>query len=660
MVAKVDAPPRTPRTMWPRMALAVALGAAGLILAFVVGDSAPRTSAEGIPTASLTVQWGLPLVRTLIYVLAAMTVGLLLAAAALLPSAKDLLATASARAARIASWTAWVWALLALVQLVLAYAETFATSFGDALDPVELLSFVGQSQQGAALVVSASFAAFAGVAAREAERPLGAWVALLLALLATIPPAVTGHAAAAGDHDLATSSLVVHVTGVSPWVGGLLALVWYAGADGRFLALATRRYSAMAVWAFVAVGVSGVVNALIRLDGLDNLTTSYGAVVLLKVIAFTALGILGWAHRRHTLPQVDAGAPFAFARLALVEASIMVMTIGVAVGLAATAPPPSGGTTAPPPAEVLLGLPMPDAPSLLGIVTGWRLDLLVVGALVAAGGLYGRGVWTLHRRGDRWSVGRTVAWYVGLAVIAVGALSGLAVYGRAAFSLHMTQHMVLSMIAPLLLVLGAPVTLALRSLTAASAGQPSGPREWLLAALQSPFAKVLTHPVTAFALFVSAPYMVYFSGLFETAMRQHWAHELMHVHFVLVGYLFFESLIGTDPIPYRASYPMRMVTLFASLAFHAFFAVALMSTDTVIAAGYAFVPFLVMAVTLCLGFVLGPKDASPARRTAGATAVGAYLLLALLAAVVLTPLWLGQVIPYDSWLDRLLGIQSWV
>ena len=65
--------------------------------------------------------------------------------------------------------------------------------------------------------------------------------------------------------------------------------------------------------------------------------------------------------------------------------------------------------------------------------------------------------------------------------------------------------------------------------------------------------------MTAFVLFISAPYMVYFSGLFETAMREHWAHELMHVHFVLVGYLFYESLIGTDPIPYRANYPMRMV-----------------------------------------------------------------------------------------------------
>ncbi|MEO8330251.1 MAG: cytochrome c oxidase assembly protein, partial [Candidatus Nanopelagicales bacterium] len=165
-------------------------------------------------------------------------------------------------------------------------------------------------------------------------------------------------------------------------------------------------------------------------------------------------------------------------------------------------------------------------------------------------------------------------------------MSGLATYGRVVFSLHMTQHMVLSMVAPILLVLAAPITLALRSLPAAGRNEPSGPREWLLSALHSPFVRVLTHPVTALVLFISAPYLIYFSGLFEVAMRQHWAHELMHVHFVLVGYLFFESLIGIDPLPFRASYPMRLVTLFASLAFHAFFAVALMSSQALIAPSY--------------------------------------------------------------------------
>ena len=562
-------------------------GLVGLVVAMVVGDDLPAASTTGLPEAPVTVQWALPIARTASELAAVAAIGLLLAAAALLPSARDLLATAPARAARLAAWFAWVWALLALVVLVLSYADTFATSVWSAMNFTRLLSFVGQSEQGAAWLVTASLAALAGVVARESDRPLGAWSALGLAIAATLPPAVTGHAASAGNHDLATSSLVLHIVSVVVWVGGLLALLWYATTDGRHLTTATQRFSRLALWAYVGVGISGLVNAWVRLGDLSNLfTTRYGAVLLLKVIAFIGLGMLGWAHRNHSLRQLRSDQPGAFRRLASVEAVIMATTIGIAVGLALTPPPASGATSAPPPAEVILGFPMPEAPSLMALITSWRLDLLVIAAVLISGLLYGRGVWRLRRRGDRWSIGRTIAWYAGLAIIVVGAMSGLAMYGRAAFSLHMTQHMVLSMIAPLLLVLGSPVTLALRALPAAGPNQPAGPREWLLSALQSPFAKVLTHPVTAFALFVTAPYVIYFSGLFETAMRQHWAHELMHVHFVVVGYLFYESLIGTDPIPRRAPYPMRMVTLFAALAMHAFFSVALISTDTVIAPTY--------------------------------------------------------------------------
>lgn len=585
MSAPTDVRRHAPPWMWLLAGLGLALG--GLVLALFVGGDRPRTSSAGLPEASLAVQWGLPAFRAAFDLLAVATVGLLLAAAALLPSAPDLLSTGAVRAARLASWFAWVWALLALVVLVFSYADTFATTVSDSLGPTKLLSFVGQSEQGAAWLVAASLAAFAGVVARESERPLGAWVALLLAIGAALPPAVTGHSASAGNHDIATSSLVVHIVSVVIWVGGLVALLWYARVDGRHLPLAVRRYSPLAFWAFLCVGVSGVVNALIQLGSIGEVFSSrYGSVVLLKVFAFVALGALGWAHRRHTLPQIEAGSRYAFARLATVEAVIMVSTIGIAVGLATTAPPPSGAPAAPTPAEVLLGVPMPDAPTVLNILTGWRLDLLVFGVLLAAAVLYGRGVHTLRRRGDHWPVGRTIAWYAGLAVLAIGALSGMAVYGRAAFSLHMAQHMTLSMVAPLLLVLAAPITLALRALPASPSTQPAGAREWLLSALQSPVARVLTHPVTALVLFITAPYMIYFSGLFETAMRAHWAHELMHVHFVLVGYLFFESLVGTDPIPFRASYPMRMVTLFASLAFHAFFAVALMSSQALIAGAY--------------------------------------------------------------------------
>jgi putative copper resistance protein D len=425
------------------------------------------------------------------------------------------------------------------------------------------------------------------VAAREADRPLGAWVGLALAALALLPPAVTGHAASAGDHDLATSSLVIHVVCVAVWVGGLIALVWYSRVDGRFLDVAVRRFSSVALWAYIGVGVSGVVNAVVRIDSVGDLwSTGYGHLVLMKTAAFLALGVFGWWHRRHSIPDLARQRPHTFARFSAVEAGIMVGTIALGVALSQTPPPETGRTAAPSAAEILLGFPLPDAPTVNAILFDWRPDLIVMLVLAVAAVGYGRGVMAMHRRGDRWPLGRTLAWYTGLAFLAVGTMSGLASYGRVVFSLHMTQHMLLSMVAPIFLVLAAPITLALRSLPVAGRNQPSGPREWLTTALQSPFVRFLTHPITALALFISAPYLIYFSGLFEVAMRQHWAHELMHVHFVLVGYLFYESLIGIDPLPYRAGYPLRLVALFSTLAFHAFFAVALMSSETLVAPSY--------------------------------------------------------------------------
>jgi dolichyl-phosphate-mannose--protein O-mannosyl transferase len=74
----------------------------------------------------------------------------------------------------------------------------------------------------------------------------------------------------------------------------------------------------------------------------------------------------------------------------------------------------------------------------------------------------------------------------------------------------------------------------------------------------------------------------------------------------------------------------------------------------------SFLPFIIMAIAICLGFILGPSSASATRRTIGATAVGAYLLLAALAGAELLPLWWAQVIPYDDWLGRLFGLRSWV
>jgi cytochrome c oxidase assembly factor CtaG len=93
---------------------------------------------------------------------------------------------------------------------------------------------------------------------------------------------------------------------------------------------------------------------------------------------------------------------------------------------------------------------------------------------------------------------------------------------------------------------------------------------------------VLTNPLVALPLFVGSYYALYFSDLFAAALPQHWAHLVMNLHFVLTGLLFFWPLIGVDPAPRRYPPAARLGILFASVPFHAFFGVALMSSSTVI------------------------------------------------------------------------------
>ena len=210
------------------------------------------------------------------------------------------------------------------------------------------------------------------------------------------------------------------------------------------------------------------------------------------------------------------------------------------------------------------------------VFTEWGLDLyLFVGAVVVAG-LYLLGVRTLHTRGDRWPLGRTLAFVVGgVGSFYVATQSGLAAYDDTLLSAHMVQHMILSMVVPVFLALGAPVTLALRTL-------PRGPRGWLLAVLHSRVAKVLTFPPLTLALYVASPWALYFTGWYSASLHHDFVHEMMHVHLVLVGSLFFWPLLGIDPLPGRLSHPFRLLMIFLSLPFHAFLGVTIMNQSSLI------------------------------------------------------------------------------
>jgi putative copper resistance protein D len=524
-------------------------------------------------------------VRALGDLAAATTLGVLVLAAVALPVSTPgprSAPRAFAPALLLAAAAAAVWTLATVALTVLTYADISGQLLSDPLFGQGLWQFVTSSEPGRGLAVTALVAATVSVLAVGARSLTAAALLALLSAVALVPPALAGHAAGPSTHETAVTSLGLHLAGVSLWVGGLLGLVLLRGHLGERLSPSAARYSTLAGWAFAAVALSGLLNAWVRLPGVDALGTDYGAILVVKTAALAVLGGAGWLHRRRTLTELAAGRPHAFARLAGVELAVMTVALGLSAALSRTAPPvpdtPVGART---PAEALTGNPLPPPPTAASWFTQWQPDLLWVLLVLVAAGLYVAGVRRLRARGDRWPVLRTVGWLAGLTVLLWVTSGGPAVYGRILFSSHMVGHMTLSMLVPLLLVAGAPTTLALRSIRPRRDGT-RGPREWMLVALESRYLRVLAHPVVAAVIFTGSLIAFYYSPLFGLALRTHVGHELMYAHFLLAGYLFAWVLVGVDPGPHRPSPPLRLLVLLATMAFHAFFGVALISGTAVL------------------------------------------------------------------------------
>jgi putative copper resistance protein D len=195
----------------------------------------------------------------------------------------------------------------------------------------------------------------------------------------------------------------------------------------------------------------------------------------------------------------------------------------------------------------------------------------------------------LWRRGDKWPIGRLIAWLLGLATMVLVTCTGLGQYGMVMLSAHMMQHMVLSMLTPILLLLGAPITLSLRALRPAGKGK-RGPRELLVALLHSRYVKFVSHPAFTIPLFIASLYGLYFTPLFDFLMKSPWGHFAMMAHFLAVGLAFFWPIMGVDPGPNRPGYVMRILELFVGMPFHAFFGVAVMMASGLMVNTFAHPP----------------------------------------------------------------------
>jgi putative copper resistance protein D len=222
-----------------------------------------------------------------------------------------------------------------------------------------------------------------------------------------------------------------------------------------------------------------------------------------------------------------------------------------------------------PPTWSRMFLPHLDRWSVLAVLSGVALLVYLAAVL------------RLTRTGVRWPWWRILAWIGGTASLFAVTGTWLNGYSMVLFSVHMTQHMILSLITPLLLLLGAPVTLALRTLPRGS-GAAGAPRALLLEALHSRFARFVAHPLFTVPLFIASLYGVYFTPIFDDLMRSPAGHQLMLAHFVVVGLLFFGPIVGQDPWPRTLSHPGRLLELFLPVPFHAFFGVAIMMAGSLV------------------------------------------------------------------------------
>jgi putative membrane protein len=163
---------------------------------------------------------------------------------------------------------------------------------------------------------------------------------------------------------------------------------------------------------------------------------------------------------------------------------------------------------------------------------------------------------------NRWSRWRTASFTTGVALIAIAVAPSLTEFAHTDLRGHMLQHLLLGMFAPLGLVLGAPGTLLLRTI-------PVQRARYLVALLDTPPLRIAIHPITALMLDIGGMFLLYLTPLYALSTQQPIVHVLVHLHFVLSGYLFIWAIAGPDPAPRRPSMAMRLIVLFIATAAHA-------------------------------------------------------------------------------------------
>ena len=571
--------------------LVIAAGAA-LVAALAYGGGA---AVPALLDPGPVVLWGLPAAKLISNLGAAAMLGSLVLALFALRS--------GSRPFDLAVDTASIGAAVFTVMSGLTAFLTFMAAFNPQLSSGQAFgeqfgSFLLEIPLGQAWLMTTLMGAVVTVMAFAWRNWTGTLLTAVLAAASLIPMATQGHNGDLSGHTLAVNAILLHTIGAAVWLGGLAMVVLLRPASaarvsakrrtdgvGVDLGALVSRYSSLALAAFAVVAVSGIARGAVALGDWSALWSPYGGILFAKAVLLAGLGLFGAWYRMRLIPHLDGPRAIrSFWTLVVGELVLMGLASGAAAALART--PPPVGEDAPAvqtPAERLTTQPLPPELTFERWFTSWDIDIL----WLVAGGLglffYIAGARRLRQRGDRWPIQRTIFWVAGVLLLVWVTCGPINLYQEYLFSMHMMGHMVLSMAIPLLLVSGAPVTLALRAIHKREDGTRGG-REWIMWAVHSPFAKVVTQPFVAAAIFILSLWAFYFTDLVRWSMYDHLGHEWMIIHFLIAGYLFVMSLVGIDPVEYRLPHAGRLITLIGVMAMHAFFGMALMMQEGLIVA----------------------------------------------------------------------------
>jgi putative copper resistance protein D len=408
---------------------------------------------------------------------------------------------------------------------------------------------------------------------------MSAWwhlvVPLAAALLGNLAPVLVGPVLVGPNHDFAGDAAIV-LTCLTAAFGGSTVVLFLRQARAREISsIALHRWARLGSAGVPAMICAELVIVWFKLAGTSPVGGLTGA---LSIARLTCLAILGAAVLATRRAEARGGLD---GRWLSLGAFAVLAGVGAEAAMTRFLSPQFLVETSI--SQVYLGFDLPDPPSFSTLTTDLRPNLLFMVIAGTASFAYARGFATLRRRGDLWPAQRAVAFFAGCAVLVVSTSSGVGRYAGADFAVHMGMHMALNMLAPILLVLGGPVTLALTSLRPS---KPPGAREWIAAAIDAPIARAIYHPVVVLVVFVGSYYVLYLTPLFELMSRDHWAHQLMNLHFVVIGFMYYGLIIGVDRTPYRLPHVARLGYVFAAMPFHAFFGVIVMSSKNVIADGF--------------------------------------------------------------------------